>query len=110
MLSKKMSNKADTHYTALRIEGGLLTSSLLDTLRRYELHGQIPADYGIEKGLKLADELGRYWRIAQARWEQFKNLRARSDIDGNKLTVEDWLIPLLTRVLGFEVDKATHPS
>ncbi len=104
-----MNKKNDSIYTAIRIEGGLLSNSLLDTLRRYELPGQTAADYQIEKGLKLADELGRYWRIAQARWEQFDDLRARSDIDTDKLAVEDWLIPLLTRVLGFDIVKATHP-
>lgn len=105
-----MSKNNDNTYTAIRIEGGLLSTSLLDTLRHYSLPGQAPADYGIDKGLKLADELGRYWRIAQARWEQFADLRARSDIDRNKLAVEDWLLPLLTRVLGFEIEQATRPA
>ncbi|MEW8548795.1 MAG: N-6 DNA methylase [Candidatus Thiodiazotropha sp.] len=105
-----MNKKNDSIYTAIRIEGGLLSTSLLDTLRHYGLPGQVPADYGIEKGLKLADELGRYWRIAQARWEQFTDLRARSDIDRNKLAVEDWLSPLFTRVLGFEIEKSTSPA
>lgn len=105
-----MNKKNDSIYTAIRIEGGLVSTSLLDTLRHYELPGQNPADYGIDKGLKLADELGRYWRIAQARWEQFADLRARSDIDRNKLAVEDWLSPLFTRVLGFEIEKSTSPA
>ena len=106
-----MSKKNDSIYTAIRIEGGLLSTSLLESLRHYSLPGQAPADYGIEKGLKIADELGRYWRIAQARWEQFADLRARSDIDRNKLAVEDWLLPLFTRVLGFEIEQATsHTS
>ncbi|MCU7870687.1 MAG: N-6 DNA methylase [Candidatus Thiodiazotropha sp. (ex Lucinoma borealis)] len=105
-----MNKKNDSIYTAIRIEGGLLSTSLLDTLRHYGLPGQGPADYGIEKGLKLADELGRYWRIAQARWEQFTDLRARSDIDRSKLAVEDWLLPLFTRVLGFEIEESTSPA
>lgn len=102
-----MNKKNDSIYTAIRIEGGLLSTSLLESLRHYNLPRQAPADYGIEKGLKLADELGRYWRIAQARWEQFADLRARSDIDRNKLAVEDWLLPLFTRVLGFKIEQAT---
>ncbi|MCG7892566.1 MAG: N-6 DNA methylase [Candidatus Thiodiazotropha endolucinida] len=105
-----MNKKNESIYTAIRIEGGLLSTSLLDSLRHYGLLGQGPADYGIEKGLKLADELGRYWRIAQARWEQFTDLRARSDIDRNKLAAEDWLSPLFTRVLGFEIEKSTNPA
>lgn len=105
-----MNKKYDSTYTAIRIEGGLLSTSLLESLRHYGLPGQAPADYGIEKGLKLADELGRYWRIAQARWEQFTDLRARSDIDKNILAVEDWLLPLFTRVLGFEIEQASRPA
>ncbi len=105
-----MNKKNDSSYTAIRIEGGLLSTSLLDALRHYNLPGQDPADYGIEKGLKLADELGRYWRIAQARWDQFADLRARSDTDKQKITVDGWLLPLLTRVLGFEIEKSTSPA
>ncbi|MEW8056774.1 MAG: N-6 DNA methylase [Candidatus Thiodiazotropha sp.] len=105
-----MNKKNESTYTAIRIEGGLLSTSLLDTLRHYGLPGQGPADYGVEKGLKLADELGRYWRIAQARWEQFTDLRARSDVDRSEITIDAWLMPLLTRVLGFEIEKSSKPA
>ena len=102
--------KNESIYTGIRIEGGLLSTSLLDALRQYGLPGQGAADYGIEKGLKLADELGRYWRIAQARWEQFTDLRARSDVDRSEITIDVWLMPLFTRVLGFEIDKSSEPA
>ena len=99
-------NKNDTGLEAIRIEGGLLSSSLLSHLRHYQLPGQKPEEYSIEKGLKLSDELGRYWRIAQARWQQFIGLQKRDDLDNNTLAVEDWLHPLLSRVLGFQIDKS----
>ncbi|MEW8494550.1 MAG: N-6 DNA methylase [Candidatus Thiodiazotropha taylori] len=105
-----MNKKNESIYTAIRIEGGLLSTSLLDALRHYGLPGQGPADYGVEKGLKLADELGRYWRIAQARWEQFTDLRARSDVDRSEITIDAWLLPLFTRVLGFDIDKSSRPA
>ena len=95
----------DTGLEAIRIEGGLLSSSLLNLLRHYQLPGQTPEDYGIEKGLKLSDELGRYWRIAQARWQQFSDLRKRNDLNHDTVAVENWLLPLFTRVLGFQVER-----
>ena len=102
--------KHESIYTAIRIKGGLLSTSLLDALRHYRLPGQGPADYGIEKGLKLADELGRYWRIAQAHWQQFTELGARADIDSGQATVDAWLRPLFTRVLGFEIEQSSNPA
>lgn len=98
--------KNDTGFESIRIEGGLLSSSLLTHLRLYQLPGQLPEQYDVEKGLKLSDELGRYWRIARARWHQFVELQAREDLDQHTITVEEWLLPLLSRVLGFQLDKS----
>ncbi len=99
-------NRNDTGLEAIRIEGGLLSSSLLTLLRHYQLPGQTPEDYGIEKGLKLNDELSRYWRIAQARWQQFSDLKKRADLDHDTVAKENWLIPLFTRVLDFQVEES----
>jgi len=99
-------NRNDTGLESIRIEGGLLSSSLLSLLRHYQLSGQTPEEYGIEKGLKLNDELSRYWRIAQARWQQFSDLKNRDDLDRNAVAKENWLIPLLTRVLDFQIEES----
>jgi hypothetical protein len=99
-------NRNDTGFEAIRIEGGLLSSSVLNLLRHYQLPGQTPEDYSIEKGLKLSDELGRYWRIAQGRWQQFSELRKRDDLDHRTVAVENWLIPLLERVLEFQIKES----
>ena len=101
---KKIKN--DTGLDSIKIAGGLLSSSLLTHLRHYQLPGQSPDEYAIEKGLKLSDELGRYWRIAQARWQQFSDIKKRHDIDPCKTTIDQWLLPLLERVLGFQLDKS----
>lgn len=99
-------NRNDTGLEAIRIEGGLLSSSLLTLLRHYQLSGQTPEEYGIEKGLKLNDELSRYWRIAQARWQQFSDLKKRADLDHDTVAKENWLIPLFTRVLDFQIEES----
>lgn len=97
----------DTGLDAIRIEGGLLSSAQLNTLRHYQLPGQSQEAYGLEKGLRLSDELGRFWRIAQARYEQFAELRNRQDVNLDTASVETWLVPLLTRVLGFQVQTSS---
>jgi hypothetical protein len=97
----------DTGLDAIRIEGGLLSSAQLNTLRHYQLPGQSQEAYGLEKGLRLSDELGRFWRIAQARWEQFAELRRRQDLNLDTAAVETWLAPLLTRVLGFQLQTSS---
>ena len=95
--------KNEINLTAVRIVGGVLSSSLFDTLRRYQLPGQAPGEYGIEKGLALNDELGRYFRIAQSRWQECRELEMRQDMDGETLYRKTFLLPLFNRVLGFEL-------
>lgn len=92
-------------FDAIKIEGGLLTSELLNKIRHYDLPGQSTAEYNVEEGLKLNDELGRYWRIAKSRWERYNELRQRDDVEKHQLTVDDWLIPLLEKVLDYRVTK-----
>ena len=67
-----MKRAACLDYDSLRLEGGLLSPTLLDKARHLALPHQQPGDYGIEKGLAIKDELSRYWRIARARWEAFE--------------------------------------
>lgn len=97
-------HRNDTGLEAIRIEGGLLSTALMQQLRHYQLPGQTSEAYDIEKGLKLSDELGRYWRIAQARWQRYSELRQRVDLDHTTLAVEQWLLPLFTRVLGYQIN------
>ncbi len=96
-------------YESLRLEGALLSPTLLDKVRHLTLPHQQPSDYGIEKGLTIKDELGRYWRIAQARWEAFEQGRHRQDIDLHRFTLDEWLLPLLETVLGYQVRVNTQP-
>ncbi len=102
----KETNPNDQLFESIRVVGGLLTSQVLRKARKYALPGQTPADYGIPKCLKLADELGRYWRIAQSHWQAYNEHRQRTDIHPERLAVKLWLLPLLNDVLGFRVESA----
>jgi len=93
-------------FESIRILGSLLGTKVLEDLRFYKLDGQNPADYGVEKGLKLSDELSRYWRIAQTRWQEYQQQRERTDVSQQQLAIQDWLLPLLEKVLGYQIDVA----
>jgi hypothetical protein len=61
--------------------------------------GQSEPDYRILKGLNLRDEIGRYWRIAQAHWSDFAAGRAtKADV---LLLAERFVEALLRDSFGF---------
>jgi len=93
-------NPQELAFTALAIEGGLLAPDFLTKVARLEA-GQTEADYDIPRGLKLRDEIGRYWKIAQNLWQDFKLRSARTDVDSHALTVREFLEPFCRQVLGF---------
>src|SRR4029077_7381850 len=67
-------------FEALSIEGGLLSPEWLTRVAQLQAGGQTEADYRTPKGLNLRDEIGRYWRIAQA---NYKDLAAGVAADGD---------------------------
>ncbi|ABC30537.1 Type II restriction enzyme, methylase subunit [Hahella chejuensis KCTC 2396] len=92
-------------FESTHVIGGLLSTELLTRLRetgRNALPGRSEAEYGIPKGLKFNEELGRYWRIAQSLWQNYRELAQRQDYADHesqkRLALEEWLIPLLQDV------------
>lgn len=91
-------------YTALRIEGGLIPAeelTRLTTLAAPEATEQTEGHYDIPKGLKLRDEIARYFKIAQNLWQDFAQQRQRQDTNSHSITVQTLLLPLLRQVLGY---------
>ena len=68
---KPRKQEAQLAFEALSIEGGLLSPEWLARVAKLEAAQQTEADYAVPKGLNLRDEIGRYWRIAQANWKDF---------------------------------------
>lgn len=99
--------KKRTHqqaFESLTVFGSLLGNQVLDDLRELDkLPQQAPSDYGIVKGLKINDEITRYWRIARAHWDNFKLEIERKDAKPAKVTRE-WISHLLEDVLQYELD------
>lgn len=91
-------------YQAIRIEGGLIPAdelARLTTLQTPDKTEQTDSHYRIPKGLKLRDEVARFWKIGQNLWIDFQSLRQRQDVDAHQVTVRNFLVPLLRDVLGF---------
>ena len=102
-------NTTQLIYQAIRIEGGLIPAAelaRLTTLQTPDQTEQTDRHYRIPKGLKLRDEVARFWKIGQSLWTDFQAVRQRSDVDAHQLTVRNFLVPLLREVLGF-TDLAT---
>jgi len=88
-------------FPALTIEGSLLAPDFLNKIARLEAPEQTESDYDVPRGLKLRDEIGRYWKIAQNLWQDFKVRRQRTDINAYAVTVHEFLEPFCRQVLGF---------
>jgi hypothetical protein len=71
---------------------------------------QAEADYRIPKGLSLRDEIGRYWRIAQAHWQEFAAGRQRVGDGARALALSERFVQgLLTDAFGFTSLRGTPP-
>lgn len=94
-------NPARLEFDALSIEGGLFPAEWLAKVAATEASAQTPADYGVPKGLALRDEIGRYWRIAQALWRDFDLTRGTTAGAEGVLASRAFLRQFLHDVLGF---------
>ncbi len=86
-------------FEALAIEGGLISPEWLARVAQLDAGHQAEVDYRIPKGLNLRDEIGRYWRIAQAQWTDFAHALAAGR--ATKQVAEQFVTALLEDCLGF---------
>ena len=89
-------------FTALKIEGGILPPEFLRAIAALEAPQQAGADYGLSKSLALKEELARYWRIASDLYARYSERRVRKDLTARKVGVDEWLVPLLRSLLGYD--------
>ncbi len=68
-------------FDTLRLEGALFFPEILEKTALGDGPCQTPADYQLPKGLKLHDEYGRAFQIAQAQWKSFAATLERKDLD-----------------------------
>ncbi|MEZ4321152.1 MAG: hypothetical protein R3F61_26975 [Myxococcota bacterium] len=90
---------AELAFDAISIEGGLLAADWLTKVAQLKAPHQNPADYGVPKGLELRDEIGRFWRVAQAHWSDFAaGRKAKADSDA---LARRFMLTLLREAFGF---------
>src|SRR3954447_16799518 len=85
-------------FDAIQIEGAFIAPDMLGSIAALEAREQTDADYNVEEGLKLRDEIGRYFRIAEALWARFDRVR---EPDAGGLAAREFVTGLLTKVFGF---------
>lgn len=91
-------------YNAVYISGNLISQELIDKLDDDSAEGQRPADFGLETGTRVRQDIARAWTDANDYWKIFKR---KSDAlkDTEKGTTETrnlWTIPLLS-LLGYDL-------
>jgi SAM-dependent methyltransferase len=104
---RKRTDPTALAFEALTIEGGLLAPAILTRVAQLEAGEQAATDYRVPKGLHLRDEIGRYWRIAQAHWADFAHARVRAA--DPELSATQFVQALLKEVFGFGTLQAQLP-
>src|SRR5205085_7021676 len=90
---------AEIAFDALYIEGGLFAADWIAKVAQLKAPMQSDSDYGVPKGLNLRDEIGRYWRIAQAYWSDLAAGRSAGGSPGE--LADHFVVGLLRDVFGF---------
>lgn len=90
-------------YPSIRIEGTILSPDILDHLD--DAAGQRAADFALDTGIKVKDEIARAWADVQDYWRIFqRKLEAlRPESPATTETRQQWVTPLLG-LLGYQLD------
>jgi hypothetical protein len=91
-------------FGGIEIVGGLLTPDIVERIAKFEAHGQDVDSYRVPPGLKIRDEIARYFRIGEALWARFDAARAT----GNARS-ETFALDLLRQCFGFDTMKDRAP-
>jgi N-6 DNA Methylase len=95
--SRQSRRAARLDFAGLEIVGALLTPDIVARLAAFEANDQSEESYEILAGLKLRDEIARYYRIAEALWSRFEATRGQS-----VAASERFILDLLRQCLGFD--------
>jgi hypothetical protein len=90
--------------STIAIEGGLFDPDLLERLTTAPeaVEGQKPEDFGLERRVRLADEIQEAFGRVLSHWRSFERRRlAAGEGAIGRIAREGWVLPLL-RELGFE--------
>ena len=100
--SRQSRRAARLDFAAIEIAGALLPPEIVTRVAAFDMTDQSEEGYGVLPGLKLRDEIARYYQIASAHWERFSATR-----DGNRSAPQRFVVDLLTDCFGFaNIEKA----
>jgi len=90
-------------YPSIRIEGAILSPDILERLE--DAPGQRPADFGLDGGGKVKDEIARAWADAQDYWRIFQRKldTLKPEAPATTETRNLWITPLLG-LLGYQLE------
>ena len=94
--SRQASRRSRLEFAAIEIVGGVLPPEIVTRIAAFDMAGQSEEEYGILRGLKLRDEIARYYRVAMAHWERFAAVR-----DDNPEASVVFTLDLLRDCFGF---------
>ena len=94
--SRQASRRSRLEFAAIEIVGGVLPPEIVTRIAAFDMAGQSEEEYGILRGLKLRDEIARYYRVAMAHWERFAAVR-----DDNPEASMVFTLDLLRDCFGF---------
>ena len=92
----------DHGFTALSVKGGIMPAEFLQAIAALQAPHQTSADYGLSKSLVLKEELARFWRIANDLHARYSERRIRRGLNAGQVGVDEWLVPLLRTILGYD--------
>ena len=69
---KQSRRSARLDFAAIEVVGGLLPTDVIAQIAAGDAAEQSDDSYGVPKGLKLRDEIARFYQIAHAHWESFE--------------------------------------
>ena len=95
--SRQSRRAARLDFAGLEIVGALLTPDIVVRLAAFEANDQSEESYEIPAGLKLRDEIARYYRIGEALWSRFEATRGHS-----LAASERFVLDLLRQCFGFD--------
>jgi len=84
-------------FGAIEIVGGLLTPDMVERVAKFDAHGQDEESYRVPPGLKIRDEIARYFRIGEALWAKFDAARVASPAASKAFALD-----LLRQCFGFD--------
>jgi N-6 DNA Methylase len=94
---RRRARAAHLEFAAVEIVGALMTPDVVGRVAAFDASDQSETGYGIPLGLKLRDEIARYYRIGEALWNRFSQSSAASPQSSST-----FVLSLLRQCFGFD--------